>query len=142
MNALQKKDAPAAKPRRRVLIVEDNLDGARMLAKLIFTMGHEVDYAINGYAALRLAERFQPDIVIVDLALPDITGWAVARALRQKPGLEGVRIAAVTGYAAADDRERAIEAGIDVHLSKPVSHAQLLERLPVLASRAPGAATG
>jgi CheY-like chemotaxis protein len=125
MNALQKKDSPAAKPRRRVLIVEDNLDGARMLAKLIFTMGHEVDYAINGYAALRLAERFQPDIVIVDLALPDITGWAVARALRQKPGLEGVRIYATTGQYGEAARERSLAAGCDGHFVKPFDPAVL-----------------
>jgi CheY-like chemotaxis protein len=129
MNALQRKDAPAGKRKRRVLIIEDNLDGARLLAKLVFNMGHEVDYAINGYSALKLAEKFQPDVVIVDLALPDITGWAVARALRQKPGLEGVRIYATTGQYGEAARERSLAAGCDDHFVKPLDPAVLSKLL-------------
>jgi CheY-like chemotaxis protein len=119
-----------AKPpvRRRVLVVEDNLDAVHMLALLVRTLGHEVDFAINGYAALSVAKRFRPDIVLLDLALPDVTGWTVARRLRQEPTLAGVRIYAVTGHYGMADRETSLAAGCDDHMLKPLEPA-VIERL-------------
>lgn len=120
MNAAQ----PAAKPgaaKSRVLVVDDDLDGARMLAALVRTLGHEVDYAINGYAAISLAEKLKPEVVFLDLALPDLTGWAVARALRAKLRLRNLRIYAVTGRYGEGARERSLAAGCDGHLLKPVA---------------------
>jgi CheY-like chemotaxis protein len=116
---------PEQAPRHRVLVVEDNIDGARLLATLIRTMGHEVDYAINGYAALKLAETFRPGVVIIDLALPDMTGWAVARALREKPGGEKLRIYATTGRYGEEARQRSLAVGCDDHLLKPIDPATM-----------------
>ena len=121
MNAIAGR--PEQATRRRVLVVEDNIDGARLLATLIRTMGHEVDYAINGYAALSMAERFRPDVIIVDLALPDMTGWAVARALREKPGGDKLRIYATTGRYGEEARQRSLAVGCDEHLLKPIEPA-------------------
>jgi CheY-like chemotaxis protein len=119
---------PEQAPRRRVLVIEDNIDGARLMATLIRTMGHEVDYAINGYAALRLVETFRPDVILVDLALPDMTGWAVARELRQRPGGDKLRIYATTGRYGEEARQRSLAVGCDEHLLKPLDPA-LLEKL-------------
>jgi CheY-like chemotaxis protein len=119
---------PEQARKRRVLVIEDNIDGARLLAALIRTMGHEVDYAINGYAALRMAETFRPDVVILDLALPDMTGWAVARELRSRPGGDELRIYATTGRYGEEARQRSLAVGCDEHLLKPLDPA-LLEKL-------------
>ena len=107
------------------MVVEDNIDGARLMATLIRTMGHEVDYAINGYAALQLFERFAPDVVIVDLALPDMTGWALVRALRLKPGGDKLRIYATTGRYGEEGRQRSLASGCDEHFVKPLDPAQI-----------------
>lgn len=115
--------------RRHVLIIDDNIDGARMLAALVRTLGHDADYCINGYAALELAAGVSPDLVLLDLALPDINGWAVARALRRKPGLEKVRIIAMTGHYGADERQRSLDAGCEAHLVKPIDPAVILRLL-------------
>lgn len=104
-----------------MLIVDDHLDGARMMATLVRTMGHEVDYAINGYAAIALAVKLKPEVVFLDLALPDISGWAVARAIRSKPGLQKIRIYAVTGQYGEAAGERSLAAGCDRHLLKPLA---------------------
>lgn len=120
-------DRPEQSP-KRVLVVEDNIDGARLMATLIRTMGHDVDYAINGYAALKLAESFRPEVVILDLALPDMTGWAVARELRRRPGGDKLRIYATTGRYGDEARQRSLEVGCDEHLLKPLEPA-LIEKL-------------
>jgi CheY-like chemotaxis protein len=109
----------AVKP--RVLVVDDDLDGARMLAALVRTLGHEVDYAINGYGAISLAQKLKPEVVFLDLALPDLTGWAVARALRARLKFSSLRIYAITGRYGEGARERSLAAGCDGHLLKPVA---------------------
>ena len=119
----------AARTKRRVLIVDDNIDGARMLATLIHTLGHEADYCINGYAALEIAGRARPHMVFLDLALPDMNGWALARALRRVPGLERMRMFAMTGHYGANERERSIEAGFEDHLIKPIDPALIVRLL-------------
>ena len=119
---------PEQASKRRVLVIEDNIDGARLLAALIRTMGHDVDYAINGYAALKLVDSFRPDVVIVDLALPDMTGWAVARELRNRPGGDKLRIYATTGRYGEEARQRSLAVGCDEHLLKPLDPG-VLEKL-------------
>jgi CheY-like chemotaxis protein len=116
-------------PRRhRVLVVDDNLDTVQSMALLLRDMGHEVDFAINGYATLEVARRLRPQVVFLDLALPDIDGWLLARMLRREATLAGVRIYAVTGYGKERDRERSLEAGCDDHLLKPLDP-KTIERL-------------
>ena len=103
----------------RVLIVEDNLDGAMALLMLVRQMGHQAEYALSGDAALRTARRLRPDTVFLDIGLPGgIDGYEVARQLRSDFG-STVRIIAITAYGADADRQRAMEAGIDLHLIKP-----------------------
>lgn len=103
-----------------MLVVEDNLDSVHMLALLVRAMGYEADFAINGYAALEVAERFRPDIVLLDLALPDVSGWTVARQLRKLPEGRRARIYAMTGYYGPAERDRSLAAGCDDHLLKPL----------------------
>ena len=119
MNAAQQAKAP--KTRRRILVVDDNLDNVRSLALLFDTMGHHVDYAINATAAVGLAQRFQPDVIFLDLLLPDDHGAAVCRELRALPELKQTRIIAVTSSSRMLDHQLALDAGCDDVLRKPVS---------------------
>jgi CheY-like chemotaxis protein len=105
---------------RRILVVEDNVDNARMLAVLFARMGHKVEYAINAIVALDVAHRFLPQFVFLDLKLPDAHGADVARQLRRNPQLAGTRIYAITGSTQEEDRQRALRAGCEAVLAKPV----------------------
>ena len=111
---------PSDSPARRVLVVDDELDTAETLAVLLRQMGHEVEFAINARAALDLAERHRPQIVFLDLGLPDMDGWDLAKRLKRLPGLESLRILAVTGRYGEEFRRRSIEAGCEQHLVKPL----------------------
>jgi CheY-like chemotaxis protein len=118
---------PAEVKRRRVLVVEDNLDAVHSMALLVKMMGHECQFAINGFAALQIARTFRPDIVLLDIGLPDFKGYQIAQQLKWEPGLEHTRIIAVTALPEAD-RQRAIESGCDEFYRKPLDPA-LLEQL-------------
>jgi len=112
---------PRGKPlERRVLVIDDDIDGARSLSYLLSTMGHRVEYAINGIAALKIAQHFLPEVVILDLKLPDIHGAELARQMRRNPQLERARIIAITGSKVPQDKDRALAAGCDEVLAKPV----------------------
>jgi CheY-like chemotaxis protein len=104
---------------RRVLVVDDNMDHVQMLALLLKDMGHATEFALSARAALDAARRFRPDVVILDLALPDMDGTMLCRQLRQESD-RYMRILVVTGSAREGDRERAMEAGCDQFLNKPV----------------------
>lgn len=106
--------------RRRVLVVEDNRDGLETLLTLLDLLGHEAAGAADGAQAVEVAQRFQPDVVLLDLGLPVMDGFQVARRLRADPRLQRAFIAAVTGWGAEGDRRRTAEAGFDAHLTKPV----------------------
>ena len=107
-------------PARRILVVEDNLDAAESLATLIELMGHEVRSVHDGASALETAAAFRPDVVLLDIGLPDIDGYEVAPRLRQQPGLERIALAALTGWGQEEDRLRARTAGFDHHFVKPI----------------------
>ena len=109
----------AESPARRILVVEDNEDGREALATLLRLAGHEVEEAATGREALASAERNPPDLVLLDIGLPDLDGYQVASALRASLG-DRVRLVALTGYGQPGDRERVREAGFDAHLLKPV----------------------
>ena len=106
---------------KRVLVVDDDLDTAQSMVRLIRLMGHEVEFAINGIAALGIAQRFLPDVVLLDIGLPDSRGWEVARQLRRVPALKNTRILAITGRTQLDDVKKSLEAGCDEHFRKPLS---------------------
>ncbi len=105
---------------RRVLVVDDNVDAADSLGMMLQQMGHSVQVSYDGRAALAAARREVPDVVLLDLDLPQLDGFAVARLLRQDRRLDGVPIVAVTGFGQEVDRTRARQAGFDQHLVKPV----------------------
>jgi signal transduction histidine kinase/FixJ family two-component response regulator len=103
----------------RVLLVEDNRDGAAMLAEAIRLLGHEVEIVHDGAAALAAARAFRPHVVFCDIGLPGMSGYEVAAALREDDVCRGSRLVAVSGYAAERDRDRAFAAGFDDHMTKP-----------------------
>ena len=119
--------------RLRVLVVDDNKDAADSAALLLRRSGHEVRTAYSGGEALDAALADRPDAVLLDLGLPEIDGYEVARRLRQKPAFDDVLLVALTGYGQESDRQRSQEAGCDAHLVKPVNTKQIEE---VLASAA------
>ena len=110
---------------RRVLVVDDNVDSAESLALWLRLVGHEVRLVHEGLAALEEARVFRPEIVVLDIGLPDIDGYQVAELLRQEAGLEGMLLIALTGYGQDEDRQRCYDAGFDEHLIKPVDPASL-----------------
>ena len=116
--------APAAAPRptpRRILVIEDNLDAAESLQLALELEGHEVAVAHDGPHGIERARELTPDVVLCDIGLPDMDGYAVAKVLRSEPGLRDTFLVALTGYALPEDRRRAAEAGFDAHLTKPVT---------------------
>ena len=108
--------------------MDDELDTAQSLAILFRAMGKQVEYAVNASAALDIARRLRPDMVFVDIGLPDMDGWELARRLKAVAGPRALRVVCITGRADADDRRRSAEAGCEDHLVKPVDPAYI-ERL-------------
>jgi signal transduction histidine kinase/ActR/RegA family two-component response regulator len=108
------------KVQRRVLIVDDNIDAARAFAEVAALWKHDVRIASNGAAALELAKSYHPDIVLLDIGLPGMSGYQVARQLRREPEFAKTTLVAVTGYGQEEDRRRSREAGFNHHLVKPV----------------------
>jgi signal transduction histidine kinase len=129
--------APVPATARDVLVVEDSVDQGRTLADVLRLLGHRARLALDGGSGLALARERRPDVVLCDIGLPDMSGYEVARTLRMDPALAGIQLVALTGYAQPEDRQRALDAGFDVHLPKPPSLEQLEELL-----RAPAAPRG
>ena len=117
----------------RILVVDDNLDQVHSLAFLLKDDGHDVDFAINATFAIEVARRMQPDLILLDIGLPDGSGLKVAPLLRLVPGLAQVRIIAVTGREIAHREMRA--AGFDDVLQKPTAYADLRGLLAEAQSR-------
>jgi CheY-like chemotaxis protein len=105
---------------RRVLVVDDNKDAAASLSMLLQIDGCNVAVAENGADALSAYDRFRPEVVLLDIGLPDIDGYEVARQLRTRTAGAGTLIIALTGWGQAQDKQRALQAGFDEHLTKPV----------------------
>jgi CheY-like chemotaxis protein len=116
-------DAVATNPGRanaRVLIVDDNRDGAQGLALMLDIEGHEVRTAADGLEALKIAEEFQPHVVLLDIGMPGMDGYETARRLRARPWAQSALLCALTGWGQEDDKRRARIAGFDRHLVKPI----------------------
>jgi CheY-like chemotaxis protein/anti-sigma regulatory factor (Ser/Thr protein kinase) len=121
--------APAPQVRaKRILIVEDHEDGREALAMLLKLQGHDVCEAADGRTGLALAQERQPDVVLLDIGLPDLNGYEVGQALRAALGRR-VYLVALTGYGQPTDRERTRKAGFDAHLVKPVEADAIMETL-------------
>jgi signal transduction histidine kinase/AmiR/NasT family two-component response regulator len=119
----------------RVLIVEDNVDAAEMLELAISRLGHHTRLAHDGATAVTAATQFAPDVIFLDVGLPVVNGYAVARTLRARAEFGHVYIAALTGWGQDEDRRKARDAGCDTHLTKPLSPAMLEELLSTIAQR-------
>ena len=130
-----------ASVRRRVLVVEDNLDSVHSMAILVKMMGHEVQFAINGFAALAIAREFRPDVVLLDLGLPDFNGCEVARQLRYEEALRNTRFIAISALPAQQYRQLALKAGCDEFYAKPINPNVLEALLASPRGGRPGAPT-
>jgi CheY-like chemotaxis protein len=100
--------------------VDDNVDGAEMLAASLSLYGHTIQVAHDGLEGWQMVQDFLPDIAILDIGLPSVDGYELARRIRQLPALQKIRLLALSGYGQTEDRERSRQAGFDLHLVKPV----------------------
>ena len=119
--------APRGSPVCRVLVVDDSADGAAMLADSLESMGHDVRVAHDGRAALDAAAVFHPDVAVLDIGLPEMSGYELAAHLRELPGGRAIRFVAATGYGRSRDRVTSMAAGFVDHLVKPVNLDRLRE---------------
>ena len=110
---------------RRVLVVDDNVDAAVMLAALVRHLGHDVITVHDGEQALRVVESYRPDVILLDIGMPGLNGFEVAKRLREQGINPAPRIIAVTGWGKPEDQARTREAGFDMHLMKPVEESQI-----------------
>jgi two-component system CheB/CheR fusion protein len=104
----------------RVLVIEDNKDTASTLGVILKLWGHEIEIAYNGHAGLNAARQFRPDVVLLDIELPGLDGYTVAKSMRQVPELEQTTLVAISGYGQPEDQARSSEAGINYHYTKPI----------------------
>jgi PAS domain S-box-containing protein len=119
-------DTPKTEGRKlRLLVVDDNIDAADGLAALLKLRGHDTVTAHDGVEALHMANRLRPDVIFLDIGMPEMNGYEVAQAIRTTPCLRHIVLVALTGWGAEDDRNRSRNAGFDSHLTKPVSIAEV-----------------
>jgi two-component system CheB/CheR fusion protein len=126
--------------RQRVLIVEDHVDSRESLRLLLEASGHHVEEAVDGPTGLARLEALRPDVAFVDVGLPEMDGYAVARAVRASPSLKGIFLVALTGYGDPKHRREAAAAGFDAHVVKPVTLERLRDVLARTSRRGPGPA--
>jgi two-component system CheB/CheR fusion protein len=112
-------DSPSSPTPFRVLVVEDDADTAATCKLLLQLQGLEVQTAPDGPKALAVAQTFQPDVVLLDIGMPGMDGWEVARQLKADPSGQPPFLIAITGFGQPEDRQKSAEAGIDLHLVKP-----------------------
>jgi CheY-like chemotaxis protein len=111
-----------------VLVVDDNVDAAQMVVDTLQMLGHEARAVHDGPSALNVATGMKPDVALLDIGLPVMDGYELARRFRETPELRDIRLIALTGYGQASDRARSLEAGFDEHLVKPL-RLELLEQI-------------
>lgn len=134
--------ASSGPPAQRVLIVDDYPDSADISAMLLTMLGYECRVAVTGEEALAHVAAFDPDIVILDIGLPDISGYEIAQRLRALPRTPRVFLAAVTGWGQPEDRIRALAAGFDVHVLKPTDGEKIRQILELAAQARAGDGSG
>jgi CheY-like chemotaxis protein len=126
----------------KILVVDDNADAAESLAMLLQLAEHETVTAFSGPEAIETARREKPKAVFLDIGLPGMNGYEVARAMRADPELAGLVLIALTGWGSDGDQQRATEAGFDYHLTKPAALDKVFELLGQLSQSAPTPAPG
>jgi len=129
-------EARTAAAPRRILVVDDNRDSADSLAQLLRVLGHEVEAAHGGLEAVAAAERYRPELVLMDIGMPEVDGYQACRLIREQPWGKPMVLVAQTGWGQDGDRRRAREAGFDSHLVKPVDHDALGALLASMPRRA------
>ena len=117
-----------------ILIAEDNAINRELFRELLEARGYIVDEASDGLEVLRKLEQAQPDILLLDIGMPGLDGFAVVRSIRENPRLASLPVLAVTAYAMQGDRERVLSSGFDGYLSKPINAKSLAEELERLLS--------
>jgi two-component system CheB/CheR fusion protein len=138
--ATEPRDAAAARPAARplkILLVDDNADLVQMLDMCISGMGHQVRKALDGRSAIQAALSYRPDVILLDLGLPIVSGLDVARELRRHPEMKDTRLVAMTGWGQDEDRRHTSEAGFDHHLTKPTDPGDLEQLLARFAAEQP-----
>jgi CheY-like chemotaxis protein len=123
----------------RILLVEDNEMNRDMLSRRLIRRGYEVRIAVDGMQGMEMARREPPDLVLMDMSLPDIDGWETTRRMRADRELSGIPIIALTAHAMEGDREKALAAGCNDYDTKPVNLEQLIAKMTALLNRAPQA---
>ncbi len=114
---------------KRILVVEDQEDNRRIMRDLLTDAGFEVIEAVNGNEALSVTEAERPDLILMDLQLPELDGLEATRRIKANPALRHIPVIAVTSYAMSEDNERARAAGCDTYFAKPVSPRTLLAKI-------------
>ncbi len=139
ITAARRTPAAAAPPQATVkpvvLLIEDNDDGREMMATMLAACGHQIHHAADGSAGVLLAHQCRPDVALVDIGLPGIDGYEVARRLRTNADTQHIKLIALTGYGLANDQRRVLDAGFDMHLVKPVEIDNLLDAIRLCADR-------
>jgi CheY-like chemotaxis protein len=126
-------DEPAAaKSSLRILVVDDNRDGADSLAEMLNIMGNDTRTAYDGQEGVDMAEAWRPDVILLDIGLPKLNGYEACRHIREQAWGKRMLLIAVTGWGQDDDRRRAQEAGFDHHIVKPVGSQVLMKMLATL----------
>lgn len=121
--------ADRAAAARKILVVDDNEDSAESLAMLLQLRGHTTALAHDGIEAVEAADRFQPDVVLLDIGLPRLDGFDVCRKLRERPWGASALVIALSGWGQDGDRQKSKDAGFDAHMVKPLDHAALTKLL-------------
>jgi CheY-like chemotaxis protein len=135
VNPVDQHTKPEAVMRRRILVVDDNPDSAESLRLLLELLGADVRAVLDGFAALAALDTYHPDVVLLDIGMPGMDGYQLAREARRRPVGRHVTLIALTGWGQEEDRRRSLEAGIDYHLVKPVDIAALERLLATLPER-------
>lgn len=108
------------------MVVDDDMDSAQALALLIGTEGHEVQMAHDGRRALELADAFKPELILLDISMPGLNGYEIARCLQQRQWAHCLSLVAVSGWGEPEDKQRAVAAGFSCYLVKPVNSAEVM----------------
>jgi two-component system, cell cycle response regulator DivK len=116
----------------KILLVEDNEMNRDMLSRRLIRRGHEITIAVDGRAALERAVSDMPELILMDLSLPEIDGWEATRRLKANPVTQHIPVIALTAHAMSGDREKAFDAGCDDFDTKPVELSRLLEKIDAL----------
>src|ERR1700733_15220324 len=122
---------------QKILIIEDNEMNRDMLARRLERRGFEVSTAEDGRTGLALARTQQPDLILLDMSLPEMDGWEVARTLKRDSGTQNIPVTALTAHAMTGDRETALNAGCEDYDTKPVDMGRLLGKMPSLFEKKP-----